>query len=88
MFVLHGDISAGKRCVVGESVAGGANASKSHSLMVLCRHIEVLVKDQHLVASVSGQSCTDGCYNDRRIASEWTHDVVKGLAHINKCDIR
>ena len=51
MFVFHGDISAGKRCVGVDIVANGANASTSHALMALCRHITVLAKYQHLVAS-------------------------------------
>ena len=39
VFVLHVDISAGKRCVVCEIVADGADANTSHVLMILCRHI-------------------------------------------------
>ena len=59
MLVLHDDISTGKRCVAGESVADGASASTSHVLMVLCRHIVLLAKDQHLVANERGQICID-----------------------------
>ena len=59
MLVLHDDISTGKRCVAGEIVADGAYASTSHGLMVLCRHIVVLAKYQHLVANERGQICID-----------------------------
>ena len=59
MLVLHDDISTGKRCVAGEIVADGAYASTSHGLMVLCRHIVVLPKDQHHVTNERGQSFID-----------------------------
>ena len=60
MLVLHDDISTGKQCVAGEIVADGAYASTSHiGLMVLCRHILVLAKDQHIVANDIGQSFID-----------------------------
>ena len=59
MLVLHDDISTGKRCVAGEIVSDGAYASTSHGLMVLCRHIVVLPKYQHLVANKRGQICID-----------------------------
>ena len=71
MLVLHHDISTGKRCVAGEIVADGAYASTSHGFMILCRHIEVLVKDQHLVANERGQSFIDGCNNYR-----WPNDTT------------
>ena len=48
MCVLHDDISAGKRCVVGEIVADGADASSSHALMDPCRHIGHLSKTNTL----------------------------------------
>ena len=82
MLVLHDDISTGKRYVAGEIVADGAYASRSHGLMVLCRHIEVLTKDQHLVANDRGQSFIDWCNNDR-----WPIDV-KEFSRIDYCDIR
>ena len=59
MLVLHDDISTGKRCVAGEIVADGAYASTWHGFMVLCRHIVVLAKYQHLVANERGQICID-----------------------------
>ena len=59
MLVLHDNISTGKRCVAGEIAADGAYASTSYGLMVLCRHIVVLAKDQHLVANERGQICID-----------------------------
>ena len=65
MIVLHDDISTGKRCVAGEIVADGGYASTSHGLMVLCRHIVVLAKYQHLVANERGQSFIDGCNHYR-----------------------
>ena len=77
VFVLHDDISAGKRCVVGEIVYDGVDASTSHALMVVRRHIPVLAKYQHLVASERGQYCIDGCNNDRRVTFEWPNGTVK-----------
>ena len=55
MLVLQDDISTGKQCVAGEIVADRAYASTSHGPMVLCRHIVVLAKYQHLVANERGQ---------------------------------
>ena len=55
MLVLHDDISTGKRCVAVQIVADGAYDSTSHGFMVLCRDIDVLTKDQHLVANEKGQ---------------------------------
>ena len=54
MLVLRDEISTGKRCVAGDIVADGAYASTSHGFMVICRHIVVLTKDQHLVAVSQG----------------------------------
>ena len=54
MLVLHDDISTRKRCVAGDIVADGADDNTSHGLMVLCRHLVVLAKDQHLVANERG----------------------------------
>ena len=59
MLVLHDDISTGKRCVVEEIVAGGSYASTSNGRMVLCRHIVILAKYQHLAANARGQSFID-----------------------------
>ena len=83
MLVLRDDIWTGKRCVAGEIVADGAHASTSHGLMVLCRHVAVLAKYQHLVANERGQiilidaTMTDG---------QMTH--VKAFSHIVYCEIR
>ena len=76
MLVLHDDISTGKRCVAVEIVADVAYASTSHGLMVLCRHIAVLTKDQQLVANERGQYFIGGCNNDR-----WRNNI-------DYCDIR
>ena len=56
MLVLHDDISSGtgKRWAAGEIVENEAYASTFHGLMVLCRHIAVLAKHQHLVAKERG----------------------------------
>ena len=59
MLVLHDDISTGKCCVAGEIVSDGAYASTPHGLMVLCIHIVVLAKYQHLVVNERGQICID-----------------------------
>ena len=67
---MHDDISTGKRRVVGDIAADGADTSTSQGFMVLCRHIVVLVKNQHLVANERGQSFIDGCNNDR-----WLNDT-------------
>ena len=58
MRVLHADISTGKRCVAGEIVAGVAYASTSHGFMILCRHIEVLAKEDSLL--LMDATITDG----------------------------
>ena len=85
MLVVHDDISTGKWCVAGDILADGADVSTSHGSMVLCTHIVVLAKDQHLVANERGQSFIDGCNNDR-----WPNDTchVKVFSHNDYCDIR
>ena len=64
MLVLHDHISTGKRRVVGEIVADGADARTSQGLMVICRHVVVRANDQHLVANERGQYFVDGWNND------------------------
>ncbi len=54
-----------------EIVADGAYASTSHGLMVICRHIVVLVKHQHLVAkNERAHTFIDWCNNYR-----WPNDT-------------